>query len=173
MYRPKPLSRPSSGIASSLMLIGALLLLCRLDDIYLWQDEAETGLVSLNLLTYGTVLLLFLVVYRQRARSLLSATLVVGITTLLAMELLRGTGRPLRSVALYALVVGLVLGEATWALNYWQISGLTGGLLLLLGFYLLVGLAHQGLLRRLTRRVLLEFGAVAAVSLVLIGLFAP
>jgi MFS family permease len=35
------------------LLIGALLLLCRLDDIYLWQDEAETALVSLNLLTYG------------------------------------------------------------------------------------------------------------------------
>jgi hypothetical protein len=129
--------------------------------------------IALNLLTYGTVLLLFLVVYRQRARSLLSATLIVGITTLLALELLRGSGRPLRPVALHALLVGVVLGEATWALNYWRIPGLTGGLLLLLGFYLLVGLANQGLQRRLTRRVLLEFAAVAAVSLALILLVAP
>jgi hypothetical protein len=129
--------------------------------------------IALNLLTYATVLLLFLVVYRQRTRSLLSATLIVGITTLLAIELLRGTGRSLRSVTLYALVVGLVLGEATWALNYWPIPGLTGGLVLLLSFYLLVGLAHQGLLRRLTPRVLLEFGVVAAVSLALMWLFAP
>jgi len=126
--------------------------------------------VVLNLLTYGTVLLLFLVVYRQRTRSLLSATLVVGITTLLAIELLRGTARPLRPVTLYSLVVGLVLGQATWALNYWPLPGLTGGLLLLLGFYLLVGLAHQGLLRRLTPRVLLEFGVVAAASLTLMWL---
>ena len=129
--------------------------------------------IVLNLLTYAVVLILFLVVYRQRARSLLSATLIVGISALLALELLRGTGRPLRTVALYALIVGAVLGEATWALNYWRLPGLTGGLLLLLGFYLLVGLAHQGLLRQLTSRVLLEFGLVALVSLTLIWLFAP
>ncbi len=36
-----------------LLLVGALLLLCRLDDMYLWQDEAETALVSRHLLAYG------------------------------------------------------------------------------------------------------------------------
>jgi hypothetical protein len=36
-----------------LFLVGALLLVCRLDDIYLWQDEAETALVSRHLLAYG------------------------------------------------------------------------------------------------------------------------
>jgi len=35
------------------LFIGALLLFCRLDDIYLWQDEAETAIVSRNLLAYG------------------------------------------------------------------------------------------------------------------------
>jgi len=35
------------------LLVSALLLLCRLDDIYLWQDEAETAIVSRNLLAYG------------------------------------------------------------------------------------------------------------------------
>ncbi len=133
----------------------------------------RTARIVLSVLTYVTVLLLFLVVYRQRARSLVSATLIVGISALLALELLRGTGRPLRLVAVHALIVGAVLGEATWALNYWRIPGLTGGLLLLLGFYLLVGLAYQGLLRRLTPRVLLEFGLVATMSLALIWLFAP
>ena len=129
--------------------------------------------IALNLLTYLVVMLLFLVVYRQRARSLLSASQTVGISALLALELLRGIGRPLRFVGQYALIIGLVLGEITWALNYWPLPGLTGGLLLLLGFYVMVGLAIQGLLRRLTPRVLLEFGAVAAVSLLLIWGFAP
>ncbi|MDH7485631.1 MAG: hypothetical protein QHJ81_05065 [Anaerolineae bacterium] len=129
--------------------------------------------IVLNLLTYAAVLILFLGVYRQRARSLFSATLIVGISTLLAMEVLRGSEKPLRLVALYALIVGVVLGEATWALNYWRLPGLTGGLLLQIGFYLLVGLAHQGLTERLTPRVLLEFGIVAAISLALIWLFAP
>jgi hypothetical protein len=35
------------------VLIGAVLLFCRLDDAYLWQDEAETALVGRHLLAYG------------------------------------------------------------------------------------------------------------------------
>ena len=35
------------------VLIGAGLLFCRLDDVYLWQDEAETALVAGHLLTFG------------------------------------------------------------------------------------------------------------------------
>jgi hypothetical protein len=35
------------------LLVGAGLLLCRLDDIYLWQDEAETALVGRHLLAFG------------------------------------------------------------------------------------------------------------------------
>ena len=34
-------------------VVGGMLLLWRLDDMYLWQDEAETALVSRHLLTYG------------------------------------------------------------------------------------------------------------------------
>jgi len=129
--------------------------------------------IVLALLTYATVLLLFLGVYSQRARSLYSATLVVGVSALLALELLRGTGRPLRQISLHALVVGLVLGQFTWALNYWSLSGLRGGLLLLLGFYLLVGISQQGLADRLSKRVFGEFVVVSAISLVLIWLFTP
>jgi len=36
-----------------LLLSGVFLLFCRLDDAYLWQDEAETALVSQHLLAYG------------------------------------------------------------------------------------------------------------------------
>jgi len=35
------------------LTLGSLLLLVRLDDAYLWQDEAETALVARNLLRYG------------------------------------------------------------------------------------------------------------------------
>lgn len=52
---------------------------------------------------------------------------------------------------------GLLLGQVTWALNYWPLlPGLTGGLLLLLTFYLSVIIAQHGLQERLTRRLLLE-----------------
>jgi 4-amino-4-deoxy-L-arabinose transferase-like glycosyltransferase len=51
--------RTASGrLRGGLFLVGmllsaALLLFCRLDDAYLWQDEAETAIVSRNLLNYG------------------------------------------------------------------------------------------------------------------------
>ncbi len=35
------------------LLVGAGLLLCRLNDVYLWQDEAETALVARHLLAFG------------------------------------------------------------------------------------------------------------------------
>jgi 4-amino-4-deoxy-L-arabinose transferase-like glycosyltransferase len=38
---------------ASLLCVGALLLFVRLNDAYLWQDEAETALVSRHLLAYG------------------------------------------------------------------------------------------------------------------------
>jgi 4-amino-4-deoxy-L-arabinose transferase-like glycosyltransferase len=38
---------------TGVLLVGALLLLCRLDDTYLWQDEAETAIVSRHLLAHG------------------------------------------------------------------------------------------------------------------------
>ena len=38
---------------TGVLLVGALLLLYRLNDTYLWQDEAETAIVSRHLLAYG------------------------------------------------------------------------------------------------------------------------
>jgi hypothetical protein len=68
----------------------------------------------------------------------------------------------------------VLLGEATWALNYWPLlPGLTGGLLLLLSFYLAVGIAQQALQQRLNQRVLLEFAVFAMVALILIVIFGP
>ncbi len=66
-----------------------------------------------------------------------------------------------------------MLGEVTWALNYWVLPGLTGGLLLLLIFYLLIGIAQHGLQGRLTRRVMIEFAVFAVVALILIALVGP
>jgi hypothetical protein len=93
--------------------------------------------------------------------------------SLLALELLRGVHQHLRLTGLYALITGLALGEVTWALNYWTVGRLTGGLLLLLIFYLVTGLSREGLLRRLNRRVLVEFALAALVGLGLIMKYRP
>lgn len=124
----------------------------------------------LNLLTYGLAVLLFVVVYQSRTRSLISGTwnLIVGF--MLTLEILRESGRPVGQILPYAIASGLVLGEATWALNYWRGATLSAGLLLLVGFYLMSGMAHQFIQGRLNRWVLAEFGAVAVLVLLLIGL---
>ncbi|MDI9548651.1 MAG: hypothetical protein QM346_13735 [Chloroflexota bacterium] len=127
----------------------------------------------LDSLAYGSALLLFLFVYQTRTRSLLSGTLVAATAMLLAIEILRSVTPRARVALVYGGIVGLVLGEVTWALNYWVLPGLTGGLLLLLIFYLLIGIAQHGLQGRLTRRVMIEFAVFAVVALILIALVGP
>ena len=109
----------------------------------------------------------------QAWRSIVSATEVMLVSGLLALELLRGSERPTVLVALYAGITGLVLGQATWALNYWRLDSLTGGLVLMIGFYNVVGLAQHGLQGRIRRRVVLEYGLITVAALALIWEIAP
>lgn len=131
------------------------------------------GRLVLNVLAYASALALFLLVYQTRTRSLLSGSMVALTATLLAVELLRSTTQRRELVLSHALVVGMVLGESTWALNYWPLPGLTGGLILLLIFYLIVSLAQHGLQNHLTRRVLIEFANFAVFAVLLIAVVGP
>jgi hypothetical protein len=147
-------------------------------SLYTTVEPGQVGFrrarLILNALAYGAALLLFLFVYQTRTRSLLSATLVALTAGLLAIELLRTSTSNTPTVLAYGGIVGLLLGQITWALNYWPLlPGLTGGLLLLLSFYLAVGIAQQGMQGRLTRRVMVEFVAFGIVALILIVLFGP
>ena len=159
-----------------LILTGVLLGLS-MAGIYYTVDPFATGYrrarLGMNALTYGITLLLFLVVYRTRVRSIVSATEVMLISGLLALELLRGSGRRVFLIGVYAGITGLVLGQATWALNYWRLDSLTGGLALLVLFYDVVGLSQNALQGRINRRVLLEFGLITLAALALIWEFAP
>lgn len=159
------------------MLVGGLLVAITLYALYATVDSGAQGFrrarILLNILAYGSALALFLLVYQTRARSLISGTEVAVTAMLLAVELLRSTTDRTDLVLSYAIIVGLILGEATWALNYLLLPGLTGSLLLLLLFYLSVGLAQQGLQEHLTRRVVLEFVLFAVFALVLIALVGP
>ena len=70
-------------------------------------------------------------------------------------------------------MVGVLVAQVAWALLLTGLSSLSTSLLLLLLFYLLVGLAWQTLLDRLSRRVALEFAAVGLAGLVIILVLAP
>lgn len=171
-----PLSKSVLVQTGALLAVGGLFPL----SLYLLYATVEPGRpgfrrarILLNVLAYACAFLLLLLVYQTRTRSLLSGSLVAATAMLLAIELLRGASERVSQVMLYVLIIGLVLGQVTWALNYWILSGVTGGLLLMLIFYLMVSIAQHGLQNRLDRRVMAEFGVFAVLALVLIAVVGP
>lgn len=127
-----------------------------------------TARLALNVLAYLLTFALFAVIYQTRMRSLMTATLTLLTATLLALDLLSVADVPLLRMLPFAGIVGLIVGESTWALNYWQISPWTGGLFLLLIFYVVVNVAHQHLLEQLHASILVEFALVAVAVLALV-----
>jgi hypothetical protein len=91
----------------------------------------------------------------------------------LALDLLWHAGAKLDQTSLLAAAVGTVLGEASWAMNYWPLSGWSGGMLLMLIFYVMTGIASQHLQGKLSRQVLFEFLVVAVVGIAVLMVFRP
>lgn len=155
-------------------ILVALSLFCLYSAVEAGQPGFRRARLTLNALAYGSALLFFLFVYQTRTRSLLSGTSVALTGALLAVEVLRSRRIPVSVVLSHGAAIGLVLGQVTWALNYWRgLPDLSASLLLLLIFYLMVGVTQQGLQQRLNRRVLLEFLAFAVLALVLIAAVGP
>lgn len=124
--------------------------------------------LGLNFAVYLAAFILFLVVYGDKSRSLLSATTILIVSSLLALELLRGAPQDIPKAWLYASITGAITGQITWALNYWTISPLAGGAFLLLIFYFVTGVSRQHLWNRLSRRTAFEFALVTLACLVIL-----
>lgn len=120
---------------------------------------------SLNLIGYLVAFSLFAAIYSSKIRSSVSATAIIIISVLISLELLRGTESGVQRTWLYAAIVGIAMGQITWALNYWVISGLAGGLFLLVVFYILSGIVQNHLLGKLNPRLAVEFCIVGTVGL--------
>ncbi len=130
------------------------------------------------MLVHLTAVALFTLIYNARLRSLMSATAISLATVMLSARLFWVSKSNLTRALQYGGVTGLILGQVTWGLNYWRLSGLQGGLFLLLVFYMVIGLIQQfqqGQLDdgRNTPRIILEYGGVAIVTLLLVALAAP
>jgi hypothetical protein len=133
------------------------------------QDEIGNGYrVGFHILSYLTAFALFTLIYQTKERSLITGTAIALVSFALAAVLLREVSSNRRRTMLYATIVGLVAGETTWAVNYWVVLALVGGALLLLVFYVLVGIAQAILDRNLDRRVLLEYTVVGLLGFALI-----
>jgi hypothetical protein len=122
------------------------------------------------LLTHGVAFLVLAAIYLNKVRSLLSATTVALLACLLLLQIADGERFPAERRLIYALAGGVILGEITWALNYWPLTGWTGGALLLIAFYLLAGLILAQVREGLRRRDLLEYGLSSAIMFAIVAL---
>lgn len=129
--------------------------------------------LGVNLVVYLVALILFATVYSLKMRTLLSAPAIGIAAGLLALELLRSSEAEYGRTWLYATLIGLLMSEIVWTLNYWNLSGLIGGALLLIFFYAFTGVAQQYLWNRLNRIVLIEFTLIVVGVLALLTWLRP
>jgi len=99
-------------------------------------------------------------------------TLLLGLLGgALASELLHDHEIPAARQALYGALVSVVIAEVSFVAGFLPWGKVLTGLVLLLTFYLLSGLIHNHLHRRLTRWVAAEFVGVTVLALVLVYRF--
>jgi hypothetical protein len=159
----------------ALAAAGALLLAALIGQHYALDRQAETRRVARLALQAITLLLafgIFSAVYYARLRTLYSAALIGASGALLAYALLQWTP-PRAGLPLLALMVGLTLAEATWALNYWAAPFLLGGALLLVIFHVVTGLLQHHLEGSLSQRVIVEYGLLGGglLAAVMVAVF--
>ena len=167
-------------LARGLPLFGALLvglaIFAQDREIAIADDTGEPATLPkqlLSLLTYLAAFGLFTLVYQIKERSLISATTTAFVAAVLSLVLLRGAGAARQRTMLYAILIGVSLGEVTWALNYWVVRELVGGAVLLLIYSVLVGLIEIVLRAELSRRLLAEYLGVGIVGFLFILSTAP
>lgn len=127
---------------------------------------------TLNLVGYGVAMALFLLLPADWPAFGRALTLG-GVAMLLALELLRGTQASSSLVVLYAFVVGAVITQVSWGLLLTGLPAISASVLLLLLFYLLIGLTRQTLFGRINRRVALEYVTVGVLGVLLVLLLSP
>jgi hypothetical protein len=124
----------------------------------------------LNGATYVIAFLFFATIY-DFDLSLFTASFAAGIVSvLLAIEVLREEGMDSTRTILYSLAIGVLLGESAWTAHFLPLDESAAAVFLLLAFYLMTGLMHNYLARRLTRKTGSEFGVVALAGVVIIAL---
>lgn len=122
-----------------------------------------------NLILYLIVFALFALIYHTKERSLFTATSIGVVALLAALEVLRlGQGTPEPGWRL-SLLAALVVSETTWALNYWPVSGLVGGAMLLLTFYVFAGLILAIQEGGIERRLVTEYCSVGVAGLLVVA----
>ena len=160
------------GVAIGLAFFGVLLVLVIWAEQHYWLDaiDHQWSTLALIVISYVVVFALYAAIYQLKVRTLFNAPAIVTITFLITVRLIRlhDDLLPYSRLAPYAAFAALVVGEVTWALNYWPLNGLLGGAFLLTMLYFVVQVLVQHLAGRLTPRTLVEHGAISLFAAALI-----
>ncbi len=160
------------GIVVGLALFGVLIVLVVWAEQHYWLNTTDHQWSTLALVVIGYIVVfaLYAAIYQLKVRTLFNAPAIVTVTFLISVRLIRLNDDllPYLRLAPYAAFAALVVGEVTWALNYWPLNGLLGGAFLLTVLYFLVQVLGQHLAGRLTLRILAEHGAISLFAAALI-----
>jgi hypothetical protein len=126
------------------------------------------GRLLLNVITYMAAFAFYAVIYAFDVDLLPSAFAIGLFSLLLAVEVFREAEADAYRALVFSAVIGLVVGEARWALYFIPIEGFLAAILLLLVFYQATGLVQHHLTGHLNRTVAAEFTAVTAVGLAVV-----
>lgn len=155
-------------VLPGLLVAGLLLIAVLLGEARAHGPFAPSAFVAkllLSLASYVIAFSFFVALRRLLPEPPLMALATGVVSGALALQFLRDEGTPLRRRGIYAGVVGLVLGEIAWGLRYWPLESVEAGLVLLLLYYLVAGIAQSHVMQKLTRTVAAEFAAVGLVGL--------
>lgn len=130
------------------------------------HDVART---SLTVVTYVIAFIALAMIYINKYRSVFSASAVAIVCFFLLLQMTDGEHVSLVRRIVYAVVGALVVGQATWVINYWSATGWTGGAFLLAIFYLVAGLSASQLRDRVQAFDVVEFGGVALVAIAIVS----
>ncbi|MBI4302231.1 MAG: hypothetical protein HY664_06465 [Chloroflexi bacterium] len=151
------------GVFATALLLAATVILQSL-TLESEEEFLRRARFGLHFATYLIALSLFSGLYSIDLALIPSILWTALISFFLTIELLQEHHVDIVRAWLCAASVGLVLGETRWALSYWPLSGLNGGVFLLLIFYLATGLIHSHLVNRLTKGTIIEFAVVTALG---------
>ncbi len=126
------------------------------------------GRLLLNVITYMAAFGFFAVVYAFDVDLLPSAFAIGLFSMLLAVEVFREAEADAYRALIFSAVIGLVVGEARWALYFIPLEGFLAAILLLLVFYQSTGLVQHHLTGHLNRAIAVEFSLVTAVGLAVV-----
>ncbi len=130
------------------------------------RDVART---SLTVVTYVIGFIALAMIYINKYRSVFSASAVAVIAFFLLLQMTDGEHAALSRRVVYAVVGALIVGQATWVINYWSATGWTGGAFLLAVFYLVAGLSGAQLRDRVQTFDVIEFGGVALTAIAIVS----